>query len=135
MASSHLLSASHNEIRASHSMKDGDFSDFSTINLPDKPIKWCFSGIAPREKGDPTPLPAPTALRPQATCPTCHSGICNDVLPPFVATARPIVTLPPPPPHPSASAVAGKCDVSLLLVTQQGCGLSHSLLKRWMPLA
>ena len=36
-----------------------------------------FSGRAERKKRLPTGRTAPTALRPRATCPTCHRGICQ----------------------------------------------------------
>ena len=39
-----------------------------------------FSGRAERKKHLPTGSTAPTALRPRATCPTCHSGICHGFL-------------------------------------------------------
>lgn len=63
----------------------GTFSGFlrenSTTGKYETPIKWGVSACAERERSVPTGRPAPTALRPRATCPTCHSGICHKFLP------------------------------------------------------
>lgn len=63
----------------------GTFSGFlrenSTMGKSETPIKWGVSACAERERSVPTAKAAPTALRPQATCPTCHSGICQGFSP------------------------------------------------------
>ena len=58
----------------------GIFQIFSTTSLPGKSIFRDFSGRAAREKRLSTAKAAPTALRPRATCPTYHSGICHGFL-------------------------------------------------------
>ena len=68
------------QVVASHTVIYGNFPVFSTTSLPEKPIYRGFSGRRVREKRIPTAKAAPTALRPRATCPTCHSGICHGFL-------------------------------------------------------
>jgi len=68
------------QVVASHAVICGNFPDFSTTSLPGKSIFRDFSGRRVREKRIPTAEAAPTALRPRATCPTCHSGICRGFL-------------------------------------------------------
>lgn len=62
-------------------MTYADFSVFSTTSLPGKPIIRGFSGRVERWKRPTAAKAAPTALRPRATCPTCHSGICQGFSP------------------------------------------------------
>ena len=66
------------QVVASHAVICGNFPDFSTTSLPGKPIYRGFSGRAAREKRLSTAIAAPTALRSEPTCPTCHSGICHE---------------------------------------------------------
>ena len=80
MASRDKVLASGTKTEASHIVICGNFPDFSTTSLPGKSIFRDFSGRAVRKKRIPTAKVAPTALRPRATCPTCHSGICHGFL-------------------------------------------------------
>ena len=68
------------QVVASHAVICGNFPDFSTTSLPGKSIYRDFSGRAARKSRLSTAKAAPTALRPRATCLTCHSGICHDFL-------------------------------------------------------
>lgn len=106
----------------------GTFSGFlrenSTMGKSETPIKWGVSACAERERSVPTGRPAPTALRPRATCPTCHSGICHKFLPLPMSPRLPDCYIATPPQHPSASAVDGKCEVSLLLASSYWSGHS-----------
>ena len=68
------------QLVASHAVICGNFPDFSTTSLPEKSMYRDFSGRAVRKKRISTAIAAPTALRPEATCPTCHSGICHGFL-------------------------------------------------------
>ena len=68
------------QVAASHAVICGNFPDFSTTSLPGKSINRDFSGRAAREKRLSPAKAAPTALRPRATCLTCHSGICHGFL-------------------------------------------------------
>ena len=54
-----------------------EFSRFFHYLLTRKALFTGFSGLAAREKRLSPAKAAPTALRPRATCPTCHSGICH----------------------------------------------------------
>lgn len=92
----------------------GKISENSTTSLPGKPIHKGFSGLAARRARPAAAKAAPTALRPRATCPSCHSGICHKFLPPPMSPRPPDCYLATPPRAAAASAVAGKCDVSLL---------------------
>lgn len=76
---------------ASRASFSGFLPENSTTPSPETPIKRGVSACAARKTGQIPARAAPTALRPRADLPTCHSGICNDVLPPFVGTARPMV--------------------------------------------
>lgn len=68
------------QVAASRMAICGKFPVFSTTSLPGKSMYRDFSGRAAREKRLSTAKAAPTALRPRATCPTCHSGICHEFL-------------------------------------------------------
>ena len=80
----YILDPASNQMRRKKYMLSRYKTSKARIAMAREKIRWIVEAKA-----------APTALRPRATCPTCLSGICNDVLPPFVATDRPIVTLPP----------------------------------------
>lgn len=56
-----------------------EFSRFFHYLFTRKAHKQGFSGRAAREKRLSSAIAAPTALRPRATCPTCHSGICHGI--------------------------------------------------------
>ena len=68
------------QVVAIHIVICGNFSVFSTTSLPGKSMYRDFSGRAARKERHPAAKAAPTALRPRATCPTCHSGICHGFL-------------------------------------------------------
>ena len=55
----------------------GFFPENSTTSLPGKSIYRGFSGRAARKTRLSPATAAPTALRPRATCLSCHSGICQ----------------------------------------------------------
>ena len=78
---------------AGHGKLHGNFREFSRFfhyRLTRKAYFIGFSGRAARKSRHATGVSAPTALRPRATCPTCHNGICKDSLPPFVTSDRPL---------------------------------------------
>lgn len=56
-----------------------DFSRFFHYLFTRKHDFMRVFGPAERETDHPTGLPAPTALRPKADMPTCHSGICHGI--------------------------------------------------------
>ena len=67
------------QVVASHAVICGDFFTFSTTSLPGKHIFKGFPGRVARKTRHPTAIAAPTALRSEPTCPSCHSGICHGI--------------------------------------------------------
>ena len=65
---------------ASEGKSHGDLREFSRFFhylFTRKALFMGFSGCRAQKKAPVTAIAAPTALRPRATCPTCHSGICH----------------------------------------------------------
>ena len=110
------------QVPASHPVICGNFPDFSTTSLPGKSIFRDFSGRAAREKRLSTAIAPSTALRPRATCPTCHSGICHGFLSHRRGLLRGSVIFARPRKWWGASAVVAKCQTG---TDNKGCGNHH----------
>ena len=81
VASKSPVSFAHQAASAGKSHGDlREFSRFFHYRFTRKALFMGFSGRAERKRHLSTGLPASTALRPRATCPTCHSGICHGFL-------------------------------------------------------